>query len=83
MANRVPGERPMTEADLRKRITAACEGARKAKLQVWGVEVGEAGAIRLVTAPEGVDRPFETTSPSKPDALDRWSANVDALETRQ
>jgi hypothetical protein len=75
--------RPMTEAQLRKRIRTACEGAQKAGLQVWGVEVGEGGSIRLVTAPEGVDRPSQTMPNRQPDALDRWATdNVVSIEAR-
>lgn len=78
-----PSVPALTEAQLRKRIRTACEGAQKAGLQVWGVEVWGGGTIRLVTAPDGVDRPSETVSHRQPDALDRWAAdNVVTLETR-
>lgn len=81
MGSRAPAERPMTEAQLRKRVKSACEGAQKAGLQVWGVEVGDGGCVRLVTAPSGVDRPNETVSHRQPDALDKWgSHNVVALD---
>lgn len=83
MGSRVPTDRPMTEAQLRKRVKSACEGAQRAGLQVWGVEVGDGGSIRLVTAPSGVDRPSETMSHRQPDALDKWASdNVVSLETR-
>ena len=75
--------RPMTEAQLRRRIRMACEGAQRAGLQVVGVEVGEGGAVRLMTAPQGVDRPLQTMPNRQPDALDRWAAdNVVSIEAR-
>lgn len=84
MSSRVPADRPMTEAQLRKRIQYACQGAHKAGLRVLGVEVGEGGVFRLVTAPEGVDQPSETISHRQPDALDRWAAdNVVSIEARK
>lgn len=76
-------ERPLTMAQLRSRVYGACEGAKKAGLQVLGVEVVDGGTVRLVTAPEGVDASTQPVPTSEPCGLDKWASdNVVSIEGR-